>query len=156
MSCTFGTTHPSSVPDSSIWREAWANLDSSRSTGGIVHNPGMKTSRQRIMRPTPPRRHERAVARAARASSVPVTLSTQERTARMALPYRRMISDYNRGVHPVVRVGHVVWGMFREFIRFLADPVRVHWALPVALAVLGLLVFLPWDGPISQAARSLR
>jgi membrane-associated phospholipid phosphatase len=74
----------------------------------------------------------------------------------MALPDRRMISDYNRGVHPVVRAGHGVWGVFRDFVRFLADPVRIHWALPVALAILGFLLVYPLDGAISHAARSLK
>jgi membrane-associated phospholipid phosphatase len=74
----------------------------------------------------------------------------------MAFPDRRMISDYNRGVHPVVRAGHVVWGECRAFVRFLADPVRVHWALPIALALLGLLLFYPLDASISRAARALK
>lgn len=107
------------------------------------------------MRPNPPRRQDRAAARALSALLVPVTLSSQERTVRMAFSDRRMISDYNRGVHPVVRAGHVVWSVLRDLVRVVVNPVRIHWALPVTLAVLGLIVLLPWDGAISRAARSL-
>jgi membrane-associated phospholipid phosphatase len=67
-----------------------------------------------------------------------------------------MVSDYNRGVHPAVRLGHVVCGALSQVLRFIIDPVRVQWALPVTLATVGFLVVFPWDGAVSNAARSVR
>lgn len=74
----------------------------------------------------------------------------------MASPDRRMVSDYNRGVHPVVRLGHVIAREVHGWTRFIMDPIRVQWALPVTLAAIGFLVLFPWDMEISRAARSIR
>ena len=108
------------------------------------------------MRPDPPRRQERAARRAARASPVPVALPSQETNVRMDSPDRRMVSDYNRGVHPVVRLGHFAAYEVRQWWGHIAHPDRIHWALPVVLATAAFFVLFPWDLEISRAARSIR
>lgn len=112
------------------------------------------------MRTNPPRRQERAAERAAHGSDAPRTLSSQEWIGGMAVPDRRMISDYNRGIHPAARAAHFVIGSILDVIhgiwKFLADPIRVHWAVPAALATVGFLIVFPWDGAIMDAARSVK
>jgi membrane-associated phospholipid phosphatase len=66
-----------------------------------------------------------------------------------------MVSDYNRGIHPVVRVGHVVVREVRAWIGHILDPIRVQWALPLTLAAIGFFVLFPWDLEISRGARSI-
>lgn len=49
----------------------------------------------------------------------------------------------------------VVRDVLGNLVRFVIDPVRVHWALPATLAIIGVVVLYPYDMAISRAARSI-
>lgn len=66
-----------------------------------------------------------------------------------------MVSDYNRGVHPVVRAGHVLGREVRAWAGHVTHPERVHWALPTTLAVIAFLLLFPWDRDLSLAAQAI-
>lgn len=71
----------------------------------------------------------------------------------------RDASDYNRGLAPVVRLGHMALAAARSVtapvLAWILDPRRRPWALPLALGLLLVFLLVRFDEPLLGAVERL-
>lgn len=64
--------------------------------------------------------------------------------------------DYNRGLARPVRWSHMAAGLVRlafgPWLRWLGEPARRWWSIPLLVGVLAVPALLPFDGPIARFA----
>lgn len=72
----------------------------------------------------------------------------------------RIARDYNRSLPGPVRWAHMAAAVlataFGPAVAWLRAPARRDWAWPLALGVVGVLIFLPLDGPITKFFNTIR